>query len=93
MTKLKFGSVIVALIVAGALLDGVAWAGLAGAVNAITPAAITVSGATYAIERATSLEDLSGAPVGLQEVRPGTPVELEFDEEGHLVTIRATIVR
>ena len=93
MTKLKVGIAVAALISAVALMDGVARAGVAGVVETISTGSITVSGATHSIERTTSLEDLSGARVDLREVRPGTPVELEFDEEGHLVTIRATVVR
>jgi hypothetical protein len=81
-------------LVAGALLTGsVAWAGLAGVVTAVSKSSVTVSGAVYDIEDSTVIEDLTGHPITFPELKPGVNVELEFDEEGRLATIRAAVVR
>ena len=75
------------------LVGTLAWAGLAGVVTAVSKHDVTVSGAVYEIQKDTRIEDLSGQQITLPELRPGTAVELEFDEEGNLVTIRAAVVR
>lgn len=84
---------VAAALVAAALSASVAWAGLAGNVTAVSERDITLGNAVYAIEKGTSIEDLGGRPVALHEIRPGTPVELEFDEQGRVAVIRATLVR
>ena len=90
---MKTTKMVAAACIAIALGAGAAWAGLTGVVSAINERAITIGNAAYAIERTTSIEDLAGNKVGLIEIRPGTPVELDFDDEGKLSTIRATLVR
>ena len=71
----------------------VAWAAVSGIVNAVKGDAITVSGASYKLEDGTRIEDMNEHEISLPELRPGTPVELEFDEDGRLAVIRATVVR
>ncbi len=75
------------------LLSGVASAALAGVVTAVTKRDITVSGATYVLEDGIEVQDMTGRPISLPELRPGVSVELEFDENGRLVLIRAAVVR
>jgi len=74
------------------LLAGVAAATLAGVVTAITKRDVTVAGAVYPLE-GVELQDMSGQPITLPEIRPGVAVELDFDDEGRLTTIRAAVVR
>ena len=93
MTTAKFCSRLAAFVAGVGLLGGVTWAAVSGTVTAVTAYEISVSGAVYKMDQGTSLEDLGGEHVAFSELRPGTPVELEFDEEGHLVTIRAILVR
>jgi hypothetical protein len=76
-----------------ALGGGVAAAGVSGTVTEITKNDVTVNGAVYGIAAGTSLEDQNGRPIALPEIRPGTPVDLEFDDDGDLGVIRATVVR
>ena len=83
----------VALLIGIALAPMPACAGLAGVVTAVGHGLITVSGADYRLEDATEVVDPAGNPVTLPELRPGTPVELEFDEEGRLAVVRASVVR
>jgi len=83
----------VALLIGIALAPTLAMAGVNGVVSAVGHGRITVSGAEYPLEDATELVDRTGNPVTLPELRPGTPVELEFDEEGRLAVVRATVVR
>lgn len=90
---MKTAKMVAAAWIAVALGAGAAWAGLNGVVTAINERAITLGNAAYAIEKSTSIEDLGGRTIGLTEIRPGTPVELDFDDEGKLATIRATVVR
>ena len=93
MKTSRFGRSLAAIVAASVLTGGIAWAGLAGVVTAVSRRDVTVSGAVYPIEDGTSLEDMAGHPITLPELRPGTAVELDFDDEGHLVTIRAAVVR
>ena len=93
MKTSRIGRNLAAIVAASMLTGGIAWAGLAGVVTAVSRHDVTVSGAVYAIEKDTSIEDLSGHPITLPELRPGIAVELDFDDEGHLVTIRAAVVR
>ena len=72
---------------------GVATAGVVGVVTEVTKQTLIVSGARYEIEEGTSLVDQNERPIALPELRPGVPVELEFDEEGNLGVVRATVVR
>lgn len=90
MTRSK---TLAALVVAAVLASGVAWAGLFGVVTAVSKTSVTVSGAPYDIDDNTEIQDLGGHPITLPELRPGVNVELEFDEEGRLVTIKAAVVR
>ena len=90
---MKTAKMVAAAWIALALGAGAAWAELSGVVTAITERAITLGNAAYAIESTTSIEDRGGRTVGFIEIRPGTPVELEFDDEGKLAVIRATLVR
>ena len=84
----------VAALVAGiVLLSGVAQATLAGVVTAVTKRNITVSGAVYPLEAGVEVQDMTGHPITLPELRPGVAVELEFDDEGRLSLIRAAVVR
>lgn len=89
----RIGTTIVAVVAGMLLVGGVARAGVAGVVTAVTQREITVSGAVYALDQDTSIEDLAGHPISLPELRPGVPVELDFDEAGKLATVRAAVVR
>ena len=89
---MKIGAT-VALLIGIALAPMPACANIAGVVTAVGHGLITVSGADYRLEDATEVVDPAGNPVTLPELRPGTPVELEFDEEGRLAVVRASVVR
>jgi uncharacterized protein DUF5666 len=93
MTRSKIGGRLAAFVMAALLAGGVAWAGLVGVITDVSKRSITVSGAVYDIDQNTSIEDMSGQKITLPELRPGVSVELEFDDEGHLTTIRAAVVR
>ncbi len=93
MTTSILRTVTAAAVLMAALAGSAAWAGLVGAVTAITPREITLGTAAYPIDDGTRIEDTGGRTIGLHEIRPGTAVELEFDEEGRLAIIRATVVR
>lgn len=82
-----------ALLIGIALGSTSACAGVSGIVNKVAPDQITVSGASYKLEEGTAVEDMSGHPISWPELRPGTVVELEFDEEGRLAVVRAAVVR
>ena len=92
MRAIRIGASL-ALLIGVASTATVAEAGVSGTVTAIAAHEITVSGAVYPIAESTSVEDFAGHVISLPELRPGTPVELEFDEQGGLATIRATVVR
>jgi hypothetical protein len=92
MKKTRIGTTL-ALLIGIALAPTLACAGVSGTVSAVVGDRITVSGAVYTLEEDTSFEDVAGNPISLPEIRPGTPVDLEFDEEGRLAVIRATVVR
>lgn len=64
-----------------------------GTVESADPTQVTVSGQTYAIDRETELLDRGGQRIRVSELVPGTAVELEIDDDGRLVTLRATLVR
>ena len=64
-----------------------------GTVDRVDPPHLTVSGQRYTIEPETELLDRGGHRIALQEITPGTPVELEVDDEGTLVALKATLVR
>jgi len=66
---------------------------VSGVVEAIDPTRVTVSGRTFPIERTSEITDLSGQRIGLAELRPGTPVEIDLDDAGHLGGLRAAVVR
>lgn len=84
----------VAAIAAAVMLAAtLAWAAIAGVVTAVTSRDVTVSGTAYRFEDDTSVQDMTGQEISRSELRPGVPVELEFDSEGLLVTIRASVVR
>ena len=92
MTKrTRFGAL--AVLIGIALTPMPACAGVGGVVTAVGRDAITVSGADYRLEEATEVVDAAGNPISLPELRPGTPVELEFDENGRLAVVRAYVVR
>jgi hypothetical protein len=93
MTMRRVLTACVASIAGGVLLAGVAAAALAGVVTAISKRDITVSGAVYPLEDGIVIEDMSGHPITLPELRPGVAVELEFDDQGRLSVIRAAVVR
>ncbi len=92
MRRTRIGAT-VALLIGIALAPTLAWAGVSGVVSAVGHGQITVSGADYRLEDATEVVDPAGNPVTLRELRPGTPVELEFDDEGRLAVVRASVVR
>ena len=93
MKTLRIGRTVVALVVAIGLVGSTAWAGVSGTATAMSPHEITVAGVVYRIEKTTSIETPSGERIAPGEIRPGTPVELELDEQGLLTTIRANVVR
>lgn len=93
MNTSRIGTKVAAIVAATLLVGGIAWAQIAGVVTEVTPRAITVSGARYPITENTVVEDLGHQPITWPEVRPGVSVELEFDEEGALATVRAAVVR
>jgi len=89
----RIGSRLAAVVAGMMLVGSAAWANVAGIVTAVGPREITVSEVAYKIEDGTGIEDLASHKIFLSEIHPGTSVELEFDDEGHLVTIRAAVVR
>jgi hypothetical protein len=64
-----------------------------GTVDALAGTRVTVGGQSYAITSDSELTDLGGARLQLSELRPGTAVELDLDEGGRLVVLRAAVVR
>jgi len=93
MKTSSVGGKLAAVAAALVLFGGVAWAQVMGPVTAVSKSSISVAGGTYEITENTVIEDLGHAPITLPEVRVGVSVELEFDEEGGLATIRAAVVR
>lgn len=85
--------ILAGLALLAALHGGAAVAGVTGTVTEVTKHEVTVNGVRYRIEHDTTLEDQNGRAIALPEIRPGTPVELELDDEGDLGVIRATVVR
>ena len=66
---------------------------IAGVIDEASATSIKVSGATYQIDRDTTLEDQSGNRVAVRELIPGTRVELELDDTRRLVDVRAFVIR
>ncbi|MBI3770914.1 MAG: hypothetical protein HY271_20785 [Deltaproteobacteria bacterium] len=64
-----------------------------GAVESADATQVKVAGKTYAIERETQLVDCDGQRIAPNELKPGTPVDLDIDDDGRLATLRATLVR
>ncbi len=64
-----------------------------GVVEAADATRVTVSGQTYAIDGDTELVDRGGARVSPHELVPGTPAELDLDDNGRLLLLRATLIR
>lgn len=93
MRKLDVRNLIVGAVAGGLLLGSVASAAVVGVVTAVSKRDVTVSGAVYPVDEDVALEDMTGQGITWPELRPGVPVELDFDEEGRLVTIRANVVR
>ncbi|MCC6847628.1 MAG: hypothetical protein IT294_03935 [Deltaproteobacteria bacterium] len=93
MNKLNLRGAIGAAVAGALLLGSVAGAAVAGVVTAVSKRDVTVSGAVYPVNEDVSLEDMTGQPIKWAELRPGVSVELEFDEAGRLVLIRANVVR
>lgn len=76
------------------LMTGIASATtIVGVVDAISKHAVTVAGVAYALDDDVALEDMAHQPIKLSEIRPGTHVELDFDDEGTLAVLRAAVVR
>ncbi|MEB2283459.1 MAG: hypothetical protein B6D46_06800 [Polyangiaceae bacterium UTPRO1] len=86
-------NLIAAAVAGGLLLAAAASAAVVGVVTAVSKRDLTVSGAVYPIDDGVALEDMTGQRITWPEIRPGVSVELDFDEEGRLVTIRANVVR
>ena len=93
MKKLDVRNLIAAAVAGGLLLGSVASAAVAGVVTAVSKRDLTVAGAVYPVGEDVALEDMTGQRITWPEIRPGIQVELDFDEEGRLVTIRANVVR
>ncbi|MCC6763110.1 MAG: hypothetical protein IT293_00470 [Deltaproteobacteria bacterium] len=93
MTKANVRVAIGAAVAGALLLGSIASAAVAGVVTAVSKRDVTVSGAVYPVNEAIALEDMTGQPIQWSEIRPGVAVELEFDEKGRLVLIRASVVR
>lgn len=93
MAQNRVGGIGAALGALGALLATAAWAALAGIVTGVTPSSITVSKVAYELHDEATILDMTGRPIALGEIRPGIPVEIELDDEGRVVVIRASVVR
>jgi hypothetical protein len=89
MRKSVLTAISVLLFAAPAAADSVP-----GVVEGLSKSSVTVSGTTYSIEKDTELADLGGNRIGMNELQPGTKVELDLDESGqHLILLRANLVR
>lgn len=64
-----------------------------GIVEAVDAERVTVSGRSYTIDAETELVDRGGARIAPHELVPGTPAELDLDDDGRLITLRAALVR
>lgn len=93
MKRSRTGSIVTAVVAGLVCAAPVAWAQLAGVITHLSPRNVTVSGAVYALEKETRFEDMSRQTIAFAELRPGVQVELEFDAEGLLTLIRASVVR
>ncbi len=93
MERVGIKHIAAAMLAAMTLAATAAWAAVGGVVTAVSTRSITVSGAAYELHEDTSFQDATGRPISFGEVRPGIAVELEFDEDGRLVVLRASVVR
>jgi hypothetical protein len=66
---------------------------LRGTVDAADPTQVTVSGRKFRIEPESELLDAGGSRIAVGELVSGTPVELELDDQGALLTLHARLVR
>ena len=64
-----------------------------GELQAVDAGRVTLAGQSYAIEKESELTDLGGDRIQASELRPGTQVEMDLDESGHLVLLRAAVIR
>jgi len=64
-----------------------------GTVESVSPPQITVSGQRYTIEPETELLDRGGQRIQMSDLVPGTPVEIDVDDEGTVGYVKATLVR
>ena len=64
-----------------------------GVLQAVDGGRVTLGGQSYAIESESELTDLGGDRIQVSELHPGTQVEMDLDESGHLVVLRAAVVR
>jgi len=84
------------LVVGGALVLGAAAAQATptfGTIESISPPVITVAGQRYTIEKETELLDRGGHTIQMSDLVPGTPVEIDVDDEGTVGYVKATLVR
>ena len=93
MSRPKTRAAAAAIAAAVVLIAGVARAQMGGVVTAITTRNIIVSDTAYALSDDTSFQDMTGHPIAASEVRRGVVIELEFDGEGRLTVVRASVVR
>jgi hypothetical protein len=71
----------------------VGWADpVPGKIDEASKTSVTVNGQRYAVESDTTIEDRSGTPVAVTELKPGTEVEIEVDGS-RLVNLRAAVIR
>ena len=64
-----------------------------GVLQAVDVGRVTLAGQSYAIEAGSELTSLGGDRIQASELRPGTEVEMDLDESGHLVVLRAAVIR
>ena len=64
-----------------------------GTIESVSPPQITVAGERYTIEKETELLDRGGNSIRMSDLVPGTPVEIDVDDEGTVGYVKATLVR
>jgi hypothetical protein len=64
-----------------------------GTVEAVSAKQLTVSGHRYTLDSETELLDRGGERIQLSEIVPGTPVEIDVDDEGNVGYVKATLAR
>lgn len=64
-----------------------------GTVESVTPTQIVASGQRYPLDSETELLDRGGHRIRLSEIIPGTPVEIDVDDEGNVGYVKATLAR